>query len=328
MEFKPEFFDPKTATLDTPLRPSTFRGDRVQRVAPPPSTSPEHPFVMTIDGYQVTVDAADAHLLTRHKWYVRKLNGVPLALRPHNGAQLMLHRVVLGVKDHRKVFAHNGNFLDCRRSNLRVSSGLNLPSQKSGVWRDRGKWVPWVKLGDRVQTLGRYDDKLEANHALDCWRLKRFPAPRPRSAQSIAEYAALVRADYVSSRTLPPPLTQASFDSGLREDVKASDAIQEALDKLGQPNSNWVTIDAVQRPQDGSTAMLMDYWAGDTIGGHYVLADGFRDQETADAWLRSLAGAYRERHNWQRRYYRMLAFALVLAFSIALIAAYVYLGTV
>lgn len=158
-------------------------------------------------GHFATVDDEDEHLALV-KWGLhRDRSGNLYAVRtlPRNAEGkkpgLKLHRVVLGVTDPLVIIDHkDGNGLNCRRSNLRVSSRTQnarnrIKSPKSdqkspymGVtWHSRDKkFQAQIRYEGRTIYLGSFQNVEEANAArmeaeIRLWGLE----PRRASASSI-----------------------------------------------------------------------------------------------------------------------------------------------
>lgn len=143
-------------------------------------------------GLVALVDDADAGRV-RGRWFVHADGGGNLrAVRYVAGGggkrrtQLM-HYVILGVSENRKVVHVDGNYLNNQRANLRFRSrkwggegdnplGKHLPvnntSGYKGVIRHKGRWQAQIahtsEMGcPRTQYLGRFDTPEEAAEAYD-----------------------------------------------------------------------------------------------------------------------------------------------------------------
>lgn len=124
------------------------------------------------------------HQWAQHKWYLA--NGYARRDITVDGKTIRqyLHRELMGLVpgdgiegDHR-----NGNRLDCRRKNLRLSTraqnAQNKSSQPGSVSKYRGvfwdksrqRWQVIVKLHGRKFHLGRYDDEEAAAKAASFFR--------------------------------------------------------------------------------------------------------------------------------------------------------------
>jgi HNH endonuclease len=136
------------------------------------------------------IDVANAHL-AEHRWC---LDGHAYAMRRGpkvNGrrATFYLHREVLGLAagDPREGDHVDGNPLNCRRSNLRVATGLlnaqNRPSHRGSTSAYRGvtwfapqaKWRARAMINSKAVFLGYFTDELEAAEVASAYRLAHMP---------------------------------------------------------------------------------------------------------------------------------------------------------
>jgi hypothetical protein len=113
------------------------------------------------------VDLDDSDMLDEYRWF--EVGGY--AARTQRPGTILMHRELLGLVrgDARQVDHLNGDPLDNRRENLRVSDGplgLRGESQHRGVTRFRDKWMARATIGGRVHYLGVYDDDEEAGSAV------------------------------------------------------------------------------------------------------------------------------------------------------------------
>ena len=120
------------------------------------------------------VDAEDAGLLRSGDWALRKKPYLKVSrLEPHTwpGRQPWyrpLHRLLVDSRREWSVRAINGNYLDCRRSNLQIlpDSSAELPGRGSGLgvtWdASAGLWVAVVWAEDRREIVGSYDTAAQA----------------------------------------------------------------------------------------------------------------------------------------------------------------------
>lgn len=138
------------------------------------------------------IDDEDLPLVEVYRWYARKQNrGIDLwyamTNRPQvNGvrpspAQLLMHRVILGVTDRRVMVDHrNHDGLDNRRSNLRTGTQSHnnanqrkrsrpASSQFKGVyWSSTyGTWISEIQGPHGRRYLGRFPDEVSAALAYD-----------------------------------------------------------------------------------------------------------------------------------------------------------------
>ena len=136
-------------------------------------------------GRTVLVDDCDAHL-ANSKWYVMKAPQYPVgyAIREINGnglrSRIFLHHAIIGYPLNGLVVDHiNGNSLDNRRSNLRITTQReNTQNQKChrnglktskyiGVWwrPDRKKWSTMISVKGKRKYLGMFLNQEDASRA-------------------------------------------------------------------------------------------------------------------------------------------------------------------
>jgi hypothetical protein len=160
-------------------------------------------------GLMALIDATDAHL-AQLKWGAQKARRTFYACRTEYGGEkpqlIRLHRAVLGITDPRVMADHrNGDGLDCRRSNLRITdAALNNGNSRlrvdntsgfKGVHRQRsGTWCAMIQGGGRRQrTIGTFIKPEDAARAYDdvarqvfgAFAALNFPGPGERSARAV-----------------------------------------------------------------------------------------------------------------------------------------------
>lgn len=124
-------------------------------------------------GLVALIDEPDAALIEGRSWHADvRNNGRTYARTTEGRRPAYLHRLVLGVTDRWVYVDHeNGNGLDCRRSNLRLSTPVsnrhNVPgfggtSSFKGVFRAGARWRAQITAGGRKVSLGRFDTEHEA----------------------------------------------------------------------------------------------------------------------------------------------------------------------
>lgn len=136
-------------------------------------------------GRTVLLDDCDAHLADR-PWYVMKAKEYPVgyAIREMKTDgkrhRIFLHHAIIGYPLNGCVVDHkNGNSLDNRRSNLRITTQReNMQNQKChrigkkssrfiGVYWDknRQKWNSMISINGKRKCLGRFINESEAADA-------------------------------------------------------------------------------------------------------------------------------------------------------------------
>jgi len=129
------------------------------------------------------VDDEDYDELTKHRWF---FTGHGYAKRyvkdgePDARKNLFMHRQILGLRfgDKRVVDHINGDGLDNRRSNIRVSNqGTNCqrkvnvfckrPRRFRGTRRSNGRYTADIRIDGYLQHLGVFDTEEEAAYAYD-----------------------------------------------------------------------------------------------------------------------------------------------------------------
>ena len=141
-------------------------------------------------GLFALVDPGDAATLSGDRWYAARMGKTWYAYRRRSGAQEFMHRIVLGLRRHdgRQADHVNGNGLDNRRANLRLSTkaenGRNRgPNRNNTTGYKRvcyvkrlGRWLASIQV-DRLQiNLGLYDDPIDAALAYDLAAIEHFGA--------------------------------------------------------------------------------------------------------------------------------------------------------
>lgn len=137
------------------------------------------------------VDNADEVAITRHRWHLGHGYAKRSVYRADGtiGTQSM-HRAVLGlgVGDGGEVDHINGDRLDNRRANLRITDRagnqanrhgadqtVGRTSSYRGVCRVNGRWLAQAQVGGRHYNLGSFDDELEAARVASAFRREHMP---------------------------------------------------------------------------------------------------------------------------------------------------------
>lgn len=141
-------------------------------------------------GYVALVDDEDYAKLIKYKWHISFTNNsTPYAKtgifgRPNSH---YMHRLITGCGPNQLVDHVNGNGLDNRRCNLRVTdksrNAINSKKRKGcssrfkGVSRnDRDKvWMAYANLNGKRTYLSTHHTSLEAAKAYDEWAKSHFP---------------------------------------------------------------------------------------------------------------------------------------------------------
>lgn len=99
-------------------------------------------YIQLTQGQQAVIDAEDVDATRSRKWYAtwNVDKHAYYATSTLNGKTIYLHRIVMGVLDHDRsiIVDHiNGNTLDCRKSNLRLTTmSENMQNRTSGANRN------------------------------------------------------------------------------------------------------------------------------------------------------------------------------------------------
>ncbi len=141
-------------------------------------------FVLLTQGKVAVIDAADVHLVQGRNWFTARSRSTFYARTntprlTKNAAQgfLLLHRVIMDAPDHLQVDHEDGDGLNCRRSNMRLATGVqntwNSPAHSdnaSGLkgvsfHRPTAKWRSRVYAAGRNVHLGLFDSAEDAHSA-------------------------------------------------------------------------------------------------------------------------------------------------------------------
>lgn len=128
-------------------------------------------------GYEAIIDEADLPMVADRTWHASVKEGkFPYAEAPakKNGRSITIamHRLLMAEPIGLLVDHRNGNTLDNRRENLRITthqgnSQNRIPTASSGFrnvyfHKKTGKWMAAVKFEARSYYLGLFDDPSEA----------------------------------------------------------------------------------------------------------------------------------------------------------------------
>lgn len=133
-------------------------------------------------GLFAIVDIADRDLVVHDRWYASHQGKTRYAYRRPVGERFeFMHRVLLGLTTHdgKQADHINGNGLDNRRANLRLSTKAengrnrgpnrnNTSGYKRVCWhKGCKKWLANIEVDRKTINLGVYDDPIDAALAYD-----------------------------------------------------------------------------------------------------------------------------------------------------------------
>lgn len=142
-------------------------------------------FVTLTKGYTAVIDAADAPLVGAWNWCAMVKNHTVYARRPGamdangNRQTIMMHRVIMNPHDDLQIDHRDGNGLNNRRTNMRVSTNSqnqhnqrtrddNTSGFKCVNWhKHTGKWQARIMLNGKRHHLGVHATP-EAAHKAYC----------------------------------------------------------------------------------------------------------------------------------------------------------------
>lgn len=139
---------------------------------------------------EILYDQEDEALVSEHNWHI---NAYGYAYAVINYRQKMMHRIFMGEPKHLVVDHLNGNKLDNRRANLRITSCAINSQNLNGAHRDsltgvrgvtynkkRKHWVATARIFKKHYYIGVFRTKEEAAFAASDFRLINMPGMRHR----------------------------------------------------------------------------------------------------------------------------------------------------
>ena len=129
-------------------------------------------------GHRTIVDEETYKLYGHLKWH---LSDTGYVLRRTNGITTRLHRLVVNAPEGSVVDHLNGNPLDNRKSNLRITTQLENNKNRKGIKgiaydKSRNKWI----VRHRKKFYGRYETEQEASRAYQKAKSGKEYIPRQR----------------------------------------------------------------------------------------------------------------------------------------------------
>ena len=155
---------------------------------------PSYREIPLTQGQVAIVDAADFEWLNQHKWWAQYdthtqgyYANTQIKLASKYWPHYSMHRMILGLErgDTREGDHWNGNSLDNRRSNLRITdnhgngrnqrkNSRNTSGFKGVQWRkDRSRWLAVIRVNGKLIYLGMRNTPEEA-YALYCEASKAY----------------------------------------------------------------------------------------------------------------------------------------------------------
>lgn len=131
------------------------------------------------DGSVTWVDAADFNLVAAHYWSPARSGRTTYAIKAH--PTLKMHQLLFGCPAGTQVDHADRDGLNNRRSNLRLASasqnaanairGFSAAGYR-GVHLDKSKFVAQIRVGGKIQKVGRFLSAAEAPRAYDAAALR------------------------------------------------------------------------------------------------------------------------------------------------------------
>jgi excisionase family DNA binding protein len=144
--------------------------------------------IMSRKGESILIDACNHEWATQYTWFTSKNYAVRSKGARITRRHISMHREILGLEhgDKREGDHKNGNTLDNRRCNLRISTrSQNQWNRKNtkkgaskykGVWwnKQANKWSATITKNGQSHYLGLHHDELDAARAYDAAARKLF----------------------------------------------------------------------------------------------------------------------------------------------------------
>lgn len=130
--------------------------------------------ILLASGVPAKLDAADLALVSGVRWY----HHCGYARGTVEGVPTYMHRLITGAQRGQVCDHINGDKLDNRRANLRLTDTFGNARNKLGkagylgVFRQYNKWAARLVREGKTYYLGSYDSEADAAYAVDVARLK------------------------------------------------------------------------------------------------------------------------------------------------------------
>lgn len=129
--------------------------------------------IYKIKKYEIIIDDEDFDKINKYRWAcsIHKKGRIYFYARPEN---ISMHRLIMGFPNGMDVDHINSNWLDNRKSNLRICSRSqnnynnrmsirNRSGLKGVCWdKEHGKWRAQIKIGNKQKYLGLFKNKEDA----------------------------------------------------------------------------------------------------------------------------------------------------------------------
>ena len=124
--------------------------------------------------YFTIIDDEDFELISKNKWHVLEAQDGRRKYAA-DGCHRKMHRLIMNCPRHMIIDHINGNGLDNRKENLRISTqSQNSVNRKKtpgkymrGVYRIRDRWRSIIRIKGKNHHLGYFDTEIEAH---ECYK--------------------------------------------------------------------------------------------------------------------------------------------------------------